>query len=336
MPHVFREEILADRFEWAVIGFRKDAPIDLIKDKQAGFTESLHEWRQMHPHLTAWEALQSWTAANLEPADPDDHTASPWVGPNLASAAFPGLWVRSPIQAANEIDKTVGFPILSPRYRAAYRRLGIDEKIDDPEHRAAITRRVVMATIQPISTYMNAIRERLSTIQRAGGRSARVGGSYINGAAYNPRVLIAMMNIWRAHYNFFDWRSHKLPFEAETENAEGAEVEGSLEATENEQQPMRRIPIPGTDEKILVPKRRDNRIIRTTPAIRMGVHMPTQATKAAKQPEHEQYAEDTGEAEGKMRDRRRDDRPYLPDLSRILYQPWLFHGTPMWAKLQGR
>lgn len=138
------------------------------------------------------------------------------------------------------------------------------------------------------------------------------------------------------HYNFFDWRSHKLPFEAETENAEGAEVEGSLEATENEQQPMRRIPIPGTDEKILVPKRRDNRIIRTTPAIRMGVHMPTQATKAAKQPEHEQYAEDTGEAEGKKRDRRRDDRPYLPDLSRILYQPWLFHGTPMWAKLQGR
>lgn len=89
----------------------------------------------MHPHLTAWEALQSWTAANLEPADhtdPDDHTASPWVGPNLASAAFPRLWVRSPIQAANEIDNTVGFPILSPRYRAAYRRLGIDEKIDDP------------------------------------------------------------------------------------------------------------------------------------------------------------------------------------------------------------
>ncbi len=28
--------------------------------------------------------------------------------------------------------------------------------------------------------------------------------------------------------------------------------------------------------------------------------------------------------------------PPLPDLSRVLYQPWLFHGTPLWAKLQGR
>ena len=40
----------------------------------------------------------------------------------------------------NEIDKTVGFTILSPRYRAAYRRLGIDDEIDDPELRTAITR----------------------------------------------------------------------------------------------------------------------------------------------------------------------------------------------------
>ena len=38
----------------------------------------------------------------------------------------------------------------------------------------------------------------------------------------------------------------------------------------------------------------------------------------------------------KKKDRRRDDRPRLPNLSRILYQPWLFHGTPMWGKLQGR
>jgi len=36
------------------------------------------------------------------------------------------------------------------------------------------------------------------------------------------------------------------------------------------------------------------------------------------------------------KDRRRDDRPHLPNLSRILYQPWQFHGTPMWAKLRGR
>ncbi len=54
---------------------------------------------------------------------------------------------------------------------------------------------VVHATIQPTSTLMNAIRERNGIIQRAGGRSFRVGTTYINGAAYNPRVLIALMNI---------------------------------------------------------------------------------------------------------------------------------------------
>ncbi len=260
VPHIFREEILADRFEWAIIGFRKDAPIDEIREEQAKFSESLRDWREIHPHLTPWEALQSWTAANLEPAyhtDPNDGTISPWVGANLASAAFPRLWVRSPVQTANELDKTVGFPILSPRYRAAYRRLGINDKIDDPELRAAITRRVVMATIQPTSTFMNAIRERVSIIQRAGGRSARMGGSYINGAAYNPRVLIALMNIWRVHYNFFDWRPYRLPLEEEVASPEGTEVEAKEDSpapADNDKQQMRRIPYRGRARRSLCRK----------------------------------------------------------------------------------
>ncbi len=290
VPHIFREEILADRFEWAVIGFKKDAPIDRIREKQAEFSESLAEWRKMHPDLKPWEALQSWTSANLSPAyrtDPNDQSRSSWVGPNLASAAFPRLWVKSPIQTANEIDKAVGFPILSPRYRAAYRRLGIDDEIDDPELRAAITRRVIHATIQPTSTFMNAIRERVSIIQRAGGRSSRVGATYINGAGYNPRVLIALMNIWRVHYNFFDRRPYRTPLEADEPPPEGAEAEAApAECTEasggenapvsaEKNPPIRRIAVPGTDRAILVPKRRANKIVRTTPAMRMGVQQPS-------------------------------------------------------------
>ena len=33
---------------------------------------------------------------------------------------------------------------------------------------------------------MNVLRERLSFTKRAGGRSARDAGSYVNGACYNP------------------------------------------------------------------------------------------------------------------------------------------------------
>ncbi|OWY14569.1 hypothetical protein B6V72_04770 [Thioclava sp. F34-6] len=341
VPHIFREEILADRFEWAVIGFKKDASIDRIREKQAEFSKSLAAWRKMHPHLAPWETLQSWTSANLSPAyrsDPDDQSRRTLVGPNLASAAFPRLWLNSPIQTANEIDKTVGFPILSPRYRAAYRRLGIDDEIDDPELRAAITRRVIHATIQPTSTFMNAIRERVSIIQRAGGRSSRVGASYINSAAYNPRILIALMNIWRVHYNFFAWRPYRTPLEEDASPSErptAGDAEDAAGPAENGDQ-LRRLAVPGSDKTIFVPKRRANKVVRTTPAMRMGVHQPSQPKDSGQEAENVVEAEASSGATRKKRDRRRDDRPHLPDLARILSQPWLFHGTPMWAKLQGR
>lgn len=341
VPHIFREEILADRFEWAVIGFKKDATIDRIREKQAEFSEGLAEWRKMYPHLAPWEALQSWTSANLSAAyrsDPIDQSKSSLVGPNLASAAFPRLWVKSPIQTANEIYKTVGFPILSPRYRAAYRRLGIDGEIDDPELRAAITRRVIHATIQPTSTFMNAIRERVSIIQHAGGRSSRVGATYINGAAYNPRVLIALMNIWRVHYNFFDWRPYKTPQDEEASPPAGSTTgpgEQAAASAENDEN-LRRLAVPGTEKVIFVPKRRASKVVRTTPAMRMGVHQPPPTKRSGQEMNTAKKAEASSGNSRNKRDRRRDDRPHLPDLARILYQPWLFHGTPMWAKLQGR
>ncbi|MCQ0092071.1 hypothetical protein [Roseovarius sp. M141] len=316
---IFREEILADRFERAVIGFKKDAPIDRIREKQAEFSESLADWRKMHPHLAPWEELQNWTSANLSPAyrtDPNDHSKSSLVGPNLASAAFPRLWVNSSIQTANEIDKTVGFPILSPRYRAAYRRFGID----DPDLRAAISRRIIHATSQPTSTFMNATRERVSIIQRAGGRSSRVGATYINGAAYNPRVLIALMNIWRVHYNVFDWRPYRrTPLEAEASTPEGpttAAAEDAADLAENGEQ-LRRLVVPGTDKTILVPKRRANKVVRTTPAMRMGVHQPSQPKRSGQEANSAKEAEASAGANQKKRDRRWDDRPHLPDLARI-------------------
>ena len=82
--------------------------------------------------------------------------------------------------------------------------------------------------------------------------------------------------------------------------------------------------MPGTDQRISVPQRRSVPKDRSTPAMRLGIVSPSRPRPVS-----------DGE-ERKKPDRRHDDRPFLPDLSRILYQPWLFHGTPMWAKLQGR
>lgn len=360
VPHIFREDILHDRFEWAIVSFDKEASSDWIDQRKDEFHVSFDAWREARPHLSYRDALQAWAAANTKPAFRllRDGTRKPWPGSNFASKAYPRLWLRSPVPRANEVDKVVGFPILSPRFRTEYRRRGIDDVIQDPELQEAITRRMTMATLQPVSIFQNALRNRVSIVERAGGRSARKGSSYVNGSAYNPRVLIAMLNIWRIYYNFFDWRTYASPDEDERtaqeedqpatpENDEGEINNGTARA-------VRRLKVPGTNKTIEVPLRRKTRIRRTTPAMRMGVHSAQysdpqsvrsdEQNRGSAEPKREPdevqqeilQAGEGLEPVDKKKDRRRDDRPRLPNLSRILYQPWLFHGTPMWGKLQGR
>lgn len=60
--------------------------------------------------------------------------------------------------------------------------------------------------------------------------------------------------------------------------------------------------------KIKVPKRRRSAPIQRTPAMRAGIQTAKEGEKM----------------------------PPLPALKRILYKPWLFHGIPLWGKLQGR
>ncbi len=143
---------------------------------------------------------------------------------------------------------------------------------------------------------MNALRERVSFAQRAGGRASRTGGdSFVNGACYNPRVLIALLNIYRVHYNFFEARQYVSPINKHNE-------------TEYVNDGTTTIAVPGSEARITVPKRRRLAPVRRTPAMRAGIHQVP-----------------IGET-----------RPKLPDLCKVLYLPWLFHRTPLWGKLQGR
>jgi hypothetical protein len=297
VPHIFKDMIQEDRFEWAIVSFDKEATKPTKQRRSTSYNERFRSFRQSHPNLEVWQALEIWTANNLKPALKTDRfgNTSPFPMKNFTSKAFPSLWLRSPIEAAGETNKVVGFPILSPRYRAKYKRLGVNSEIQDDELKQAIARRVIKATIQPVSTFMNSLRERLTFAKRAGGRANRSGDTFVNGSCYNPRVLIAMINIFRVHYNFFELREYVSPINKH------AETEYVPEGTTS-------LAVPGTDQRITVPKRRRLAPIERTPAERAGIHASPIDSKQAK----------------------------LPDLSRILYQPWLFHGTPLWAKLQGR
>lgn len=220
---------------------------------------------------------------------------NPFQSSNFGTRAFPALWVRSPIQAGGETNKVIGFPMLSPRYRRAYRRLGLQDPISNLDLLDAITRRVINATLQPASTFMNSLRDRLAFAKRAGGRGSRSGGTYINGAAYNPRVLIALLTIFRIHYNFFEVRQY-------------VSLINKHEETTYVQDGTTSLAVPGTDQRIKVPKRRRRAPLKRSPAMQAGIPQV--------KPDNE--------------------NPKLPNLAKVLYQPWLFHGTPLWSKLQDR
>lgn len=106
------------------------------------------------------------------------------------------------------------------------------------------------------------------------------------------------MNIWRVHYNFFDWRPYRTPLEADASPPEGPTTgtgEGAAGPAENGEQ-LRRLAVPGTDKAIFVPKRRANKVVRTTPAMRMGVHQPSQSKGSGQEADSAEEAEDSAGA----------------------------------------
>ena len=133
VPHIFRDEIPADRSECHVANFDKDAKNPQIVPHQC--VRRFLPGRDANPKLTVPDALHARTWIQLKAAmkDATKGAPEPFPGSNFGSKAFSALWIRRPIQASGETNKAIGFPILSPRYRAAYRKLGFQDPITDPD-----------------------------------------------------------------------------------------------------------------------------------------------------------------------------------------------------------
>jgi hypothetical protein len=103
---------------------------------------------------------------------------SPAGGPfpisNFHGSAFPQLWLRTPTQSSGEIDKVVGFPIVDSWLRHRLKALPFNPAALDDELREDLAEHVWNATLQPASTFMNSIRERLSSTTRAEAGGARL------------------------------------------------------------------------------------------------------------------------------------------------------------------
>ena len=300
LPRIFDEEIREDRFAWLAMTFNKKA----TKPEKIGKVKEYRKARkQFHndgmyagrfdPATDAQTVTEAFIADRMETALRGN--GARFQISNYQSVIFPSLWVRSSTQASGEIDKTVGFPILPRHLRRTLKKLPFDQEELSQDLREELAPWVYKATLQPVSSFMNSLRERMSVAARAGSGGARVGGSYIQGAIFNPRTLIALLNIYRVHYNFFEPRPYTCPYE---------EIDDLVDPPKLTARALR---IPGTDEFVDLPPRARRSRARMTPAMRHGMDAFT---------------------------KRKDGTLEPPDIYRMLYRPWLYMGTKLGARFE--
>ncbi|MBP1805317.1 hypothetical protein [Rubellimicrobium aerolatum] len=306
LPHVFRDEIQADRFRWIAMTFDKEVPKPEMESRVPAYKADLKRFIQAlrnadpvaEAAMTNGERLRAFNAAKMETAVLRDRfgTACPVQSSNFQQPFMPMIWLRSPLQTAGETNKIVGFPLMRSARRQELKALAFDQDITNPDTRAAVAHHVWSATFQPVSTFFNSVRERVSLTGRSGGKFARSGPSSIKGAAFNPRVLIAMLNIFRVYDNWFEPRQYMAPW---LENGRAAEMpEGEI---------LKRVP--RTDKVVAFRKKPVARPLYRTPAMRLGI----QEVKHG-----------------------RTGRLIVPSLHRVLYRPWLYWGTPVWNTFENR
>ena len=199
VPHVFRDMINDDMFEWFVISFDKEVSAPKSKERMSRFTEALEAFKEtaratLGDDISDRELLEHYCTKRMSTSciEGRNGTKHSHAIPNFQSRQFPQVWIQTPAQYFGETQKVVGFPVLRKKYRDPLKKLAFDQKVHDPELRAALTRRALRATLQPVSTFMASLRQRTSPSKRAGGKGARTGPAYINGAVFNPAVLMAV------------------------------------------------------------------------------------------------------------------------------------------------
>ena len=303
LPHVFHDDIMDDNFTWLAMTFDKEVKkptmLSRVADYKADFDAFIKDEvvaKRIDPATMSLSAQRrAYISDRMNVVYRSNGKSNrPYQSSNYQQAFMPQIWIRSPIQSGGETEKIVGFPLLRSGLRQEMKRLPFDQEIRNKALRDRVAWRVWAATLQPVSTFFNSLRERVSLATRAGGRSARNGPAFINGASFNPRVLIALLNIFRVHYNWFEARQYVAPW---TESAELETVSPSFSTTR----------IPGSTKTIVVEKRRSRKPVHRTPAMRHGI-------------QEERY-----DRKGKL---------IMPSLHRTLYRPWLLAGTPLWDKFE--
>lgn len=204
LPHVFETEIQQDRFVWLMMAFDKKATKSDHLRKVKAYKQD--RWRFRNEALydnrfdldtDAQTITETFIADHIRPATRPGKTVRPFPISNFVGQAFPKLWVHSPTQASGELDKVVGFLIVPMQLRQRLKRVPFDCGAAPADLREDLAPWAYRATLQPVSTFMNSVRERLSAADRTSSGGARMSGTHIQGAIFNPKTLVSLLNIFR-------------------------------------------------------------------------------------------------------------------------------------------
>lgn len=304
LPHLFADDIRENRFTWLAIGFNKTAIKDVITGKVKDYRakhRAFHEaglWSGCFKLDTDMAgAARAYIAEHMTGAQGNrGGKAVPFPPTYYQGTAFPTLWPKSSTQASGEVDKVVGLPIVRAGLRQDLKAVTFDGAGLTDEIRAELAELVDLATLHPVSSFMNSVRARLSAATRASSGGARLGKTYITDAAFNPKVLSALLNIYRVAYDYLEPKTYASPYEPESL------LKGEEEPVEP---PMRKVRYPGSGEVVEGTAKVRQVIIRKTSAMRHGIDAFR---------------------------RRRDGGAGVPSLRRLIYRPWLYASTKVGAK----
>ena len=69
----------------------------------------------------------------------------------------------------------------------------------DPDH---LARLYLKATMHPIDTFFNSIRNRLSYLSRPSPSASSTRRLWFGNSAYNPEMIVKILEIFRVYYNY--------------------------------------------------------------------------------------------------------------------------------------
>lgn len=122
LPHIFREEILEDRFRWIAMTFDKEVKKPEMQHRVSVFKRNFEAFvnglRTADPAaeaaMTTGQRLRAFIAVHMRTAVRLDRfgTAAPFQSANDQQPFMPTIWIESPIQTAGESNKVVGFALM--------------------------------------------------------------------------------------------------------------------------------------------------------------------------------------------------------------------------------